>query len=176
LRTTSERHRKSKRTISIRSKRVVVYNSMALVINEWLINMSEDEEGCTAEDASNFIENLSPMAKMVFYENLYQMMDCPEEGWLLKIMETVGLGAAAEAAPAAAPEAAPEAAPAKKASKCVFCKKRIRKTEKEPGQWVRGRRCGKCVLVVYCGKECQAAHWPVHQKECTRSVLPDSKQ
>jgi len=145
---------------------------MALVINEWLINMSEDEEGCTAEDASNFIGNLSPEAKMDFYKDLYQILDCPEEGWLWEMMETVGLGAAAEAAPAAAPEAAP----AKKATKCVICKKRIRKTEKEPGQWVRGRRCGKCVLVVYCGKECQAAHWPVHQKECMRSVLPDSKQ
>ena len=64
--------------------------------------------------------------------------------------------------------------------KCVVCNTRIGKTEKEQGHWVRGKRCGKCFFVVYCGTECQTEHWPVHQKECfseecMRSFLSDSK-
>lgn len=28
------------------------------------------------------------------------------------------------------------------------------------------RRCGKCKLVAYCDKDCQAAHWKVHKRIC----------
>ncbi|KAI2731486.1 hypothetical protein CBS147309_2403 [Penicillium roqueforti] len=26
--------------------------------------------------------------------------------------------------------------------------------------------CGRCYLVVYCGKECQKEHWPIHKENC----------
>jgi len=29
-------------------------------------------------------------------------------------------------------------------------------------------RCSRCNGVVYCNRECQAAHWPVHKKECNQ--------
>lgn len=31
-------------------------------------------------------------------------------------------------------------------------------------------RCGRCKLVLYCGKECQKAHWKTHKHDC-KSVL-----
>ena len=27
-------------------------------------------------------------------------------------------------------------------------------------------RCSKCEEVYYCGKDCQAAHWPAHKLDC----------
>ena len=141
---------------------------MGLVINEWLTNMPDNmpdnEAGCTAREAINFMENSSPAAIMDLHKDLYQRLGCPNEVALLRMMATLGLGAAAEAAAT------------KKAAKCVVYKKRIRKTEKEPGQWVRGKLCGNCGLVFYCGTRCQTAHWRVHKKKCMRPVLPDSKQ
>ncbi|OTA53809.1 hypothetical protein K449DRAFT_339298 [Hypoxylon sp. EC38] len=26
--------------------------------------------------------------------------------------------------------------------------------------------CGSCLLVTYCSKECQTAHWPIHRQDC----------
>ena len=28
-------------------------------------------------------------------------------------------------------------------------------------------RCGKCISVFYCSKECQASDWPIHKPKCT---------
>jgi hypothetical protein len=27
-----------------------------------------------------------------------------------------------------------------------------------------------CLVIFYCGKECQVAHWPTHKAECERSA------
>ena len=31
----------------------------------------------------------------------------------------------------------------------------------------RHRRCGRCRVTYYCGRECQTAHWPAHKLKCT---------
>ena len=28
------------------------------------------------------------------------------------------------------------------------------------------RKCGKCVSVRYCTRDCQKAHWPLHKSQC----------
>lgn len=28
------------------------------------------------------------------------------------------------------------------------------------------KKCGKCHVAIYCNKECQKSHWPVHKKKC----------
>jgi len=30
------------------------------------------------------------------------------------------------------------------------------------------QKCGRCKIVCYCSKECQAAHWPTHKTNCKR--------
>jgi SAM-dependent methyltransferase len=33
-------------------------------------------------------------------------------------------------------------------------------------------RCARCYLQMYCGKECQIAHWPQHKKVCQKIKTP----
>lgn len=28
--------------------------------------------------------------------------------------------------------------------------------------------CSRCQMAAYCGPACQAAHWPVHKRECKK--------
>ncbi|KAK2803070.1 hypothetical protein FQN50_007151 [Emmonsiellopsis sp. PD_5] len=32
------------------------------------------------------------------------------------------------------------------------------------------KACSRCSLVLYCGKECQTAHWPVHKSDCNSNI------
>jgi ankyrin repeat protein len=32
------------------------------------------------------------------------------------------------------------------------------------------KKCALCLIIFYCGKECQVAHWPAHKAECKRSA------
>lgn len=32
--------------------------------------------------------------------------------------------------------------------------------------------CGRCHVLYYCGKECQAAHWPTHKDKCRAPAAP----
>ncbi|EIM79409.1 uncharacterized protein STEHIDRAFT_126513 [Stereum hirsutum FP-91666 SS1] len=47
---------------------------------------------------------------------------------------------------------------------CQWCAQRRRRDE-EPYQ-----ACGACKEVIYCSKECQKAHWPLHKGPCRVSV------
>lgn len=31
------------------------------------------------------------------------------------------------------------------------------------------KRCSQCETAIYCGKECQLKHWPVHKNSCQES-------
>ncbi|CZR50286.1 uncharacterized protein PAC_00158 [Phialocephala subalpina] len=51
------------------------------------------------------------------------------------------------------------------------------------GNWIPGvppcerqgeRACGNCLLLVYCGPECQKAHWPQHKKVCKSPMSKES--
>ena len=47
-------------------------------------------------------------------------------------------------------------------ARCVVCNKTAGEVDRAALQ-----RCNACVLNVrYCGRECQAKHWPVHKDEC----------
>jgi hypothetical protein len=35
------------------------------------------------------------------------------------------------------------------------------------------RKCGRCLLVAYCGKEHQKEHWAQHKKDCTPLIICD---
>ena len=53
---------------------------------------------------------------------------------------------------------------------CKFCQEPIRKTVvRSPGKkarTIRGARCGQCLVVVYCDRACQRAHWKQHKPRC----------
>eukprot|EP01114_Cavostelium_apophysatum_P015631 TRINITY_DN4300_c0_g1_i1.p1 TRINITY_DN4300_c0_g1~~TRINITY_DN4300_c0_g1_i1.p1 ORF type:complete len:635 (-),score=134.19 TRINITY_DN4300_c0_g1_i1:1217-3121(-) len=34
-------------------------------------------------------------------------------------------------------------------------------------------KCGKCMAVVYCKRECQIQHWPIHKLECGKRIEVD---
>lgn len=36
------------------------------------------------------------------------------------------------------------------------------------------KKCGRCKAVVYCGTECQHAHWDAHKKHCQTTLCPVS--
>ena len=36
------------------------------------------------------------------------------------------------------------------------------------------KRCGRCLNVCYCGKECQTQHWDIHKQKC--KTLPFKKR
>lgn len=45
---------------------------------------------------------------------------------------------------------------------CAWCHKKLSKVADKQ----QGGRCQICKCVVYCGKDCQRAHWPEHRKTC----------
>ena len=47
----------------------------------------------------------------------------------------------------------------KKKGTCLYCL-----------QVVKGSmRCSRCETALYCGRECQVKHWPVHKNSCLDS-------
>lgn len=34
------------------------------------------------------------------------------------------------------------------------------------GQYTTASYCGRCQLTVYCSRNCQSTHWPIHKKTC----------
>ena len=53
---------------------------------------------------------------------------------------------------------------------CKHCLQPIKKTRTEglgeKARTIRGGRCGKCRVVVYCDSACQRADWKQHKKQC----------
>ena len=47
----------------------------------------------------------------------------------------------------------------KKKNTCLFCLKEV--------EGLQG--CSRCGTAHYCGRECQAKHWPVHKNNCRDS-------
>ena len=47
---------------------------------------------------------------------------------------------------------------------CAACRAR------ESAADVNLLRCTRCRAVKYCGRECQAAHWPYHKQVCKRKA------
>ena len=47
----------------------------------------------------------------------------------------------------------------KKKNTCLFCLKEV--------EGLQG--CSRCLTAHYCGRECQAKHWPVHKNTCKDS-------
>jgi hypothetical protein len=39
---------------------------------------------------------------------------------------------------------------------CLFCLKNVDGSS----------RCGQCMTALYCSRECQKKHWPVHRHRC----------
>ena len=57
---------------------------------------------------------------------------------------------------------------------CEFCQQPIGKKRAEglgeDARTKRGARCGKCRIVVYCGRACQRADWKQHKKQCAEAT------
>lgn len=53
----------------------------------------------------------------------------------------------------------------------AYCKNLVCKKCGVPGGWREHKlsACGKCQKVQYCGRECQAADWKAHKKDCKRN-------
>ena len=49
---------------------------------------------------------------------------------------------------------------------CLFCLKDVHGS----------LRCGKCMTALYCNRECQKKHWPVHKHRCMDSNGEDSDE
>jgi hypothetical protein len=37
------------------------------------------------------------------------------------------------------------------------------------------KKCAGCLVIFYCGKKCQVAHWPAHRAECAKTVAGKGK-
>ena len=49
---------------------------------------------------------------------------------------------------------------------CLFCLKQVEGS----------LRCSKCRTALYCGRDCQEKHWPVHKNICINSNREDSNE
>jgi len=49
---------------------------------------------------------------------------------------------------------------------CLYCLKVVKGS----------MRCSKCRTALYCNRECQLKHWPVHKNICQDSNAEDSDQ
>ncbi|KAI9762267.1 MAG: hypothetical protein M1840_001446 [Geoglossum simile] len=47
---------------------------------------------------------------------------------------------------------------------CIACNKSVAELPTGSGL----KRCGRCLKVAYCSKECQSTHWPQHKVACPR--------
>ena len=80
--------------------------------------------------------------------------------------EPAPVAAAVTAAPAVAASAPAEDAGAAAARKFVVAEKVERSCAMCGTETASLQSCGACKRVWYCGKECQASHWPEHYPQC----------
>merc|ERR1712166_1126526 len=51
-------------------------------------------------------------------------------------------------------------------SSCLACNNAVGVATAAGGESSKVLRCGRCLLAVYCSKQCQRRHWKTHKEQC----------